>query len=384
MDASKRNISLVSSPEFCSESTDEDDTSWTESSCSNESLIALSTFPPRSNHATRYKPSRNPCASSFLDDRGIYSNDLMCSCDYGSIESRLPEKNRQFHKGLLSSSEHCGANRYDYDHFPPYRDKGHSKIVETIIDKCNIITSRFSHYFKRKLNRDDPEQTSLLPKENQYLLQSQNVQSNESQPDHSLNSTIKFGANNKEGNTQFEEEYETPPRWRGSEYLEWLGLLGQEGSSGRQGHSLWETKSSPLVLTPRREFGDADRISPQISKNLPDCLSGMTLSFLSRQRHICTCVLLVTKKFCNTSKCQVHVQRQICCTVQNPSNEAIYIRVMKCSRFYCYFNLEMITKISCRVVQFIQCSDVASTRVQKRMFCKQNIILPKCSFTVCK
>ena len=54
--------------------------------------------------------------------------------------------------------------------------------------------------------------------------------------------------------------------------------------------------------------------------------------------------------------------------------------VVKCSRFYCYFNLEMITKISCRVVQFIQCSDVAGTRVQKRILCKQNIILLKCSF----
>ena len=57
--------------------------------------------------------------------------------------------------------------------------------------------------------------------------------------------------------------------------------------------------------------------------------------------------------------------------------------VMKCSRFYCYFNLEMRTKISCTVVHFIQYSDVASTRVQKRMLGKQNIILLKCSFTVC-
>ena len=56
--------------------------------------------------------------------------------------------------------------------------------------------------------------------------------------------------------------------------------------------------------------------------------------------------------------------------------------VVKCSRFYCYFNLEMITKISCRVVQFIQCFDVASPRVQKRMLCKQNITLLKCNLTV--
>ena len=42
--------------------------------------------------------------------------------------------------------------------------------------------------------------------------------------------------------------------------------------------------------------------------------------------------------------------------------------VMKCSRFYCYFNLESITKTSCRVVQFILCPDVTSTNVQKRMF----------------
>ena len=54
--------------------------------------------------------------------------------------------------------------------------------------------------------------------------------------------------------------------------------------------------------------------------------------------------------------------------------------VMKCSRFYCYFTLEIITKISCRVVQFIQCSDVTSTSFQKRMLFKQNIILLICKF----
>ena len=54
--------------------------------------------------------------------------------------------------------------------------------------------------------------------------------------------------------------------------------------------------------------------------------------------------------------------------------------VMKCSRFYCYFNLEIMTKISCRVVQFIQCPDVTSTSFQMRMFNKQNIILLICKF----
>ena len=44
--------------------------------------------------------------------------------------------------------------------------------------------------------------------------------------------------------------------------------------------------------------------------------------------------------------------------------------VMKWSRFYCYFDLEVITKISCRIVQFIQCSEVTSTNVQMRMFNK--------------
>ena len=55
--------------------------------------------------------------------------------------------------------------------------------------------------------------------------------------------------------------------------------------------------------------------------------------------------------------------------------------VMKCSRFYCYFNLESITKTSCRVVQFILCLDVTSTNVQKLMFRKQNTILLICKFT---
>ena len=55
--------------------------------------------------------------------------------------------------------------------------------------------------------------------------------------------------------------------------------------------------------------------------------------------------------------------------------------VVKCSRFYCCFNLERITKTSCRVVQFILCLDVTSTSVQKRMFNKQNIILLIYKFT---
>ena len=55
--------------------------------------------------------------------------------------------------------------------------------------------------------------------------------------------------------------------------------------------------------------------------------------------------------------------------------------VMKCSRFYCYFNLESITKTSCRVVQFILCLDVTSTSFQKLVFFKQNIILLIYKFT---
>ena len=54
--------------------------------------------------------------------------------------------------------------------------------------------------------------------------------------------------------------------------------------------------------------------------------------------------------------------------------------VMKCSRFYCYFNLERIIKMSCRAVQFIQCPDVTSTSFQMRMLFKQNIILLICKF----
>ena len=54
--------------------------------------------------------------------------------------------------------------------------------------------------------------------------------------------------------------------------------------------------------------------------------------------------------------------------------------VVKCSRFYCYFNLEMITKYLVELYNLFSFSDVASTRAQKRMLCKQNIILLKCSF----
>ena len=276
MDGARRDVSLVSPQEYCSGSTDEEDTSWTDSSYSNESLIALSTYPPRSNHATRYKPSQNTYATSFLDNRTIYNDDLMYGCDYGSIERDLLERNRHFHRGLLSSV------RYDYDHFPPYRDKGHGGIVENVVDKCNIVTSRFSYYFKRKLACGDTEQTPLLPRRDERFPQPGNSQINE--PRHSLNS----------GNARFEEEYQAPPGWKGTEYLEWLGLLGHskspddcrsprasqsEGySSFRDGHSVWELKSSLTPLTGRRQSA-ADGVSHLIARKQEICPdAGMTLS----------------------------------------------------------------------------------------------------------
>ena len=86
----------------------------------------------------------------------------------------------------------------------------------------------------------------------------------------------------------------------------------------------------------------------------------MTNNCLGEDKHSCIAIL-----FKNT---HTHKQLRVVYSM-------LITCVMKCSRFYCYFNLESITKTSCRVVQFILCLDVTSTNVQKRMFNKQNTIL---------
>ena len=51
---------------------------------------------------------------------------------------------------------------------------------------------------------------------------------------------------------------------------------------------------------------------------------------------------------------------------------------MRCSRFYCYFNLEVITKMSCRFTIYSVLdvtAQVSKREVFLQMFNKQNIIL---------
>ena len=151
MERLKRNSSFVPPQNYDGESTDED-TSWTDSSYSNESLIALSTYPPRDGNTTTYKPVGNTHTTSFLNDRSIFGSETN-TCNYGSIENNQQKENKPVHKGLLSTNERCSANRFDCDYFPPYKDTGPNGMIGNLVDKCSLATSHFSHYFTGKFKR---------------------------------------------------------------------------------------------------------------------------------------------------------------------------------------------------------------------------------------
>ena len=293
MERLKRNVSFVSPQNYNSESTDED-TSWTDSSYSNESLIALSTYPPRDGDTTMYKPVGNAYATSFLDDRSIFGNKTY-TCNYGSIENSEEKDNKPVHKGLLSINESCSANRFDYDHFPPYKDTGPNGMIGNLVNKCSFATSHFSHYFTGKLKRVSSERTPLLPKKKQCIADRSYSKIRETQPE-SFN-RIEYARRN----IQYEEEYQAPPRWKGTDYLEWLGLLRHTEASddcpsisfpqtedlcsfGRRHHSVCRKQSeAPLSrsfpLREERQPTENNNLSPQCPNRPLSCLFGTVNKF---------------------------------------------------------------------------------------------------------
>ena len=294
----KRNVSFVPPQNYDSEGTDED-TSWTDSSYSNESLIALSTYPPRDGDTTVYKPVGNTYATSFLDDRSIFGSKAY-SCNYGSIESSQEKENKPVHKGLLSRNERCSANRFDYDYFPPYRDTGPNGMIGNLVDKCSFATSHFSHYFTGKPKRVSSEQTPLLPQRKQYPPQQCNADRSYSKIRETQCESFKRNECTRR-NIQYEEEYQAPPRWKGADYLEWLGLLRHTEASdncpsmsfpqtedlcsfGRRHHSVCRKQSeAPLSrswpLTEERQPMENNNLSPQCPNRPLSCLFGTVIKF---------------------------------------------------------------------------------------------------------
>ena len=296
MERLKRNVSFVPPQNYDSESTDED-TSWTDSSYSNDSLTALSTYPPRDGNTTMYKPEGNTYATSSFDDRSI-SGIKSYSCNYGSIENNQEKGNTIVHKGLLTRNERCGTNRFDYDYFPPYKDTGPNGIIGSLVDKCSLATSHFSHYFTGKLKRISSEQTPLLPQRKQYSPPQCNAKRSYSEVREAQPGT--FNRNERTWrNIQYEEEYQAPPRWKGTDYLEWLGLLRHTEASdvcpsmsypqteelgffGRH-HSVnrkQEEPQSPSVpFIEERQLAENSSLSPRSSNKSLGCLFGTMSKF---------------------------------------------------------------------------------------------------------
>ena len=297
MERLKRNFSLDLPQNYDSESTDED-TSWTDSSYSNESLIALSTYPPGDGNTTTYKPVGNTHTTSFLDDRSIFGSEAN-TCNYGTIENNQQKGNRPVHKGLLSRNEKCGANRFDYDYFPPYKDTGPNGMIGNLVSQCSLATSHFSHYFTGKFKRVNSEQTPLLPQRKQYSPQQYNAERSYS----TIRKTQPGSFNRNESarrNIQYEEEYQAPPRWKGTDYLEWLGLLrhtevpdlsssvsfphteelrffGRHQSVCRKQGEIPQSASLPVIE--ERHPMENNSLSPQCSNRPLSCLFGMMSKF---------------------------------------------------------------------------------------------------------
>lgn len=243
MDYTLRSVSLDSSQEF---SADEEDTSWTDSSYSSESFIALSTYPPRSDYAKIYKPGRTTRVTCLCDERALHGT-LPCSCTYECMESNAQEESSHFHRGLLSKSvHHRRLSRHDYHYFPPYRDVRTGGLVDSISEKWNRVTSGFVRHFKRKSRiLKNSEKTPLLAKRDaQNIKMGTETTLENSSIQLAKHSQTVYSRIDQDQSIQCEEEYRAPPRWRGADYLEWLGILRHPKTPG---------DCSSIVVSPLQE-----------------------------------------------------------------------------------------------------------------------------------
>ncbi len=218
-----------SSQGYCSESSGsgEETTSWTDSSLGTDSPTS---FPTRSRPESSLLPPRHPVdgcppqhtpqlRTPYCSRNGSPQHSMKDPSfwpprkrgGYGSFNN-----NRIVRYWPENSSARIERFGVDYHHFPPYRDRSSTGLVDNFREKWHALSSYISQYFRTAGKENDSEAIPLIRKQRFPA-------GCESEPVRDLGD--KFDVDAVKRTDVEEDEYKPPPRWKRDDYLEWLGLL---------------------------------------------------------------------------------------------------------------------------------------------------------------